>query len=171
MRILVGFLLFAADPPNLTLHLRSRVEAFRGSGQWQEVQLDHQLDPKQTAIVICDMWDKHGCRGATERVNELPLHMNPVLEAARKRGITIVHAPSDTMQSYTDHPSRLAIRRFPSKSPPPIVNLTDPPLPIDDSRGGCDTGDKQYKAWTREHSGLRIDSKDFISDNGPRSTT
>ena len=37
MRILVGFLLFAADPPNLTLHLRSRVAAFRGSGQPQLV--------------------------------------------------------------------------------------------------------------------------------------
>jgi nicotinamidase-related amidase len=168
MKLFIGLLLFAAaDPGQLNLKLRSRTEAFRGSGQWKEVHFDHALDPKQTAIVICDMWDKHWCRGATERVNELAKRMNPVLEAARKRGITIVHAPSDTMRSYTDHPSRLAIQRFPTKTPPKPLELTDPALPIDDSRGGCDTGDKQYKAWTREHSGLRIDQRDFISDSGP----
>jgi len=159
--------LWAADPSGLNLRLRSRTEAFRASGQWQEVHFEHALDPKQTAIVICDMWDKHWCRGATDRVNQLAAKMNPVVEAARKRGITIVHAPSDTMQSYTSHPARLAIKRFPQIAPPQPLDLADPKLPIDDARGGCDTGDKQYKAWSRQHSGLRIDDRDFISDNGP----
>ena len=28
-------------------------------------------DPAKTAIIICDMWDQHWCRGATRRVGEL----------------------------------------------------------------------------------------------------
>jgi hypothetical protein len=44
--------------------------------------------------------------------------------------------------------------------------LPDPPLPIDAKSGGCDTPDQFYKAWTREHPGLRIDDADVISDNG-----
>ena len=51
---------FAAD---LRLPLRSRVEAFKGSGVWQEVRLDAALSIPQTAILICDMWDKHWCSG------------------------------------------------------------------------------------------------------------
>ena len=156
-------LLWAAEP---VLHLRSRTEAFRGTGQWQDVTFDDKLDPAKTAIIVCDMWDKHWCRGATERVGQLVTKMNPVLEAARRRGITIVHAPSGTMQSYTTHPARLAIKRFPTVAPPAALDLADPKLPIDDSDGGCDTGEKMYKAWSRQHSGLRIDGRDFISDNG-----
>ena len=50
--------------------------------------------------------------------------------------------------------------------PPSPLSLFDPPLPIDDKRGGCDTQDQFYKAWTRQHPGLRIDASDVISDNG-----
>lgn len=43
----------------------------------------------------------------------------------------------------------------------------EPPLPIDDSDGGCDTpGDKEHKAWTRETPLLKIEPGDVISDNG-----
>ena len=49
---------FAAD---LRLPVRSRVEAFKGSGVWEEVRLEEALPVSQTAILICDMWDKHWC--------------------------------------------------------------------------------------------------------------
>lgn len=150
----------------MDLKLRSRVEAFKGSNQWDEVDFHRSLNPQQTAIVICDMWDKHWCRGATDRVGKLVVKMNPVLEAARAKGVTIIHAPSDTMDFYNDHPSRHSVHMFPAMAPPKPLALTDPKLPIDDKNGGCDTGDKMYKAWKRQHPGLRIGDKDFISDNG-----
>ena len=56
---------FAAD---LRLPLRSRVEAFKGSGVWEEVRLDAALPIPQTAILICDMWDKE-CKTADEYNN------------------------------------------------------------------------------------------------------
>src|SRR6476619_5782524 len=76
-----------AEP--LTLHTRR-------AGEQKVVQ----LDSKKTAIVICDMWNQHWCKGATERVAEMAPRMNQVLSAARAKGVFIIHCPSDTMKYY-----------------------------------------------------------------------
>ena len=157
----------AADAPTLRLNLRTRVEAFKGSSDWQEVHITHNLPVAHTAILICDMWDKHWCSGASRRVDALAARMNPVIEKARAAGIQIIHAPSETMDFYKDAPQRLRIIALPKVNPPPNLALSDPPLPIDDSDGGCDTPDKFYKAWTRENATLSVAPEDVISDNGP----
>src|ERR1035438_861090 len=82
------------------VNLRSRVEAYKGSGEWQEVQIGQNLEPKKTAIVICDVWDKHWCTGATERVAKLAPAIDRLIEVARRRGVLIIHAPSDTMEFH-----------------------------------------------------------------------
>jgi nicotinamidase-related amidase len=158
----------AASVPGaaLKLNLRTRVEAFKGSGDWQEAHFEKTLPVARTAIVICDMWDKHWCSGASRRVDALAERMAPVVSAARASGILIIHAPSETMEFYKDSPQRqrmLAVAKVPVPQPLP---LTDPPLPIDDSDGGCDTPDKFYKAWTREIATLHVAPEDAISDNG-----
>jgi hypothetical protein len=94
------------SPADLRLPVRSRVEAFKGSGVWEEVRLDESLPIPQTAILICDMWDRHWCSGATRRVAALAGRMAPVIDAARARGIQIIHAPSETMEFYKDWPQR-----------------------------------------------------------------
>jgi nicotinamidase-related amidase len=165
---IVGLLFCAAllSGADLTLTLRSRAEAFKGSGTWQEFQFDDKLPVTGTAILICDMWDKHWCSGATRRVDVLAKKMAPVIDLAREKGVQIIHAPSDVMDYYKDDPRRQSILKLARVEPPPNLPLTDPPLPIDDASGGCDTGDKFYKAWTREHAALRIAGNDVISDNG-----
>ena len=166
------FLLLAIQLPpargaDIPVNLRSRVEAFKGTGEFREVSLAQPLTVEKTAVLICDMWDKHWCGGATERVGGLVTKMAPFLESARKRGIQIIHAPSETMAFYQDAPQRKRILAIARIDPPAPLSLLDPPLPIDDKRGGCDTPDQFYKAWTREHPGLRIDAADVISDSGP----
>ena len=158
----------AADAPARTvrLHLRTRVEAFKGTGDWQEVFIEKTLPVSQTAILICDMWDRHWCKGATERVGVLATRMAPVLDRARAHGIQIVHAPSEVMDFYTQAPQRRLMLALARVEPPSPLPLTDPPLPIDDSDGGCDTADAFYKAWTREIATLHIAPEDVISDNG-----
>jgi nicotinamidase-related amidase len=155
-----------AAAADITVNLRSRVEAFKGTGDWQEVHLQESLAMEKTAILICDMWDRHWCRGATERVSGLVMRMAPFLETARKQGMQIIHAPSETMPFYQDAPQRQRMLAVAKVDPPAPLSLPDPPLPIDDKRGGCDTPDQFFKAWTREHPGIRIDSSDVISDNG-----
>src|ERR1035437_4543581 len=153
----------AAD---LTVNLRSRVEALKGSDEWRAVSLQQSVPVEKTAVLICDMWDKHWCRGVTERVNGLVAKMEPFLESARKRGIQIIHPPSETMAFYQEPPQRKRILSVAKIDPPPPLSLFDPPRTSGDKRGGCDTTpDQFYKAWTREHPGLRIDASDVISDN------
>ena len=79
------------------LPLRSQVELFKGSGDWEAVSVTRELDPSKTALVLCDMWDRHWCMGAEDRVGELARKMEPVIQFARKRGVLIIHAPSETM--------------------------------------------------------------------------
>ena len=158
----------AASVPGaaLKLNLRTRVEAFKGSGDWQEVHFEKTLPVARTAIVICDMWDKHWCSGASRRVDTLAARMAPVVDAARARGILIIHAPSETMAFYKDSPQRQRMLAVAKVALPQPLPVTDPPLPIDDSDGGCDTPDKFYTAWTRENAALHIAPEDVISDNG-----
>ena len=151
----------------LRLKLRTRVETFKGSGDWDEVSLLKEVPAAQVAIIICDMWDKHWCDGATERCGALAEKMAPVIKAARAKGIQIIHAPSETMNFYLDTPQRRRVLLAPRVEMPKLLEISEPPLPIDDSGGGCDTPQKPwYKAWTREIAKLDIGEFDGISDNG-----
>jgi len=149
------------------LPLRTQAQPFKGSNVWEAARFEREFSTRETAIVICDMWDNHWCAGATRRVNELAHKMEPVLETCRAAGILIVHAPSETMDFYKDYPQRHAIQLLTPVTPPTSLALTSPALPIDDSDGGCDTpGDKEHQAWTRENPLLSIKANDVISDNG-----
>jgi nicotinamidase-related amidase len=155
-----------AGAADITVNLRSRVPASKDTGDWREVRLQQSLAVEKTAVLICDMWDKHWCKGATGRVNGLVTQMAPFLEAARRRGFQIIHAPSETMAFYQDAPQRKRMLAISKVEFPALLSLPDPPLPIDDKSGGCDTSDQVYKAWTRQHPGIRIDASDVISDSG-----
>ena len=165
--LLIGAPVWSAEPGDRHLALRSRVELFRGSDQWGEVSVDYPLDPAKSALIVCDMWDKHWCSGANVRVAALVKKLEPVLETARRNGMIIVHAPSETMSFYAGAPQRQRMLALPAFAPPQERNISSPPLPIDDSDGGCDTpGEKEHRAWTCEHPGLKIAPEDYISDNG-----
>ncbi|GHT22194.1 hypothetical protein FACS189419_04390 [Planctomycetales bacterium] len=139
-----------------------------------------QWNPKETAIVICDMWNQHWCKGATARVAEMAPVMNGVLKAARDKGVTIIHAPSGCMGVYADHSAR---KRALEIKPAPVVRevlageswsggLTtekNVKVPIDAGDGGCDCTPhcKQGSPWKSEIATLEIDeNKDLISDEG-----
>jgi nicotinamidase-related amidase len=152
---------------SLDLPLRTRVQAFKGSDEWKEVRIRELFPTGGTAILICDMWDNHWCKGAAQRVNVMVKRMAPVVEKARSRGVLIIHSPSDTMEFYKDTPQRQRMLEIEQIEAPPNLSLSDPPLPIDDSDGGCDTPETTYRAWTRQHPDLRIAPEDVISDKGP----
>ncbi len=151
---------------DLSLCLRSRVESFKGSGVWDEVHIEREFPIAKTAILICDMWDKHWCDGATERCEAIAKKMDGVLQKARAKGVQIIHAPSDTLSFYADWPQRRRMTMAPNVPKPEPLDLPDHKLPIDDSDGGCDTGQESYRAWTRQSPHIHIGEYDGISDNG-----
>jgi len=132
-------------------------------------------DAKETAVVICDMWDKHWCEGATRRGGVIAPHINEMAKAVRARGGFIVHAPSDTMKFYEGTPGRELAKNAPKATPPTAskgwryLDLTcEAPLPIDDKDGGCDCEPqcKNYRAWTREHPAVEVAPGDAVSQDG-----
>ena len=150
----------------LTLHLRAQIE--QQPGMWKTVETKRQITAPNAAIVICDMWDKHWCKSATNRCEEIAKRMEPVIAAARAKGVLIIHAPSECMKSYADTPQRKLAQSATRAEPPAARKIDEPPLPIDDSDGGCHDVPqcKQGQAWTKENPNLHIAEGDAISDNG-----
>ena len=155
----------------LQLQSREMVQGENGYLLWKVRESTADLFAAETALVLCDVWDRHWCRGAVERLERLLPRMNQVVASARRKGVLIVHAPSDTMDFYRDSPARRRVLQAPSAEPPPEQPHADPPLPIDASDGGCDTDDNlggvDEIVWTRQHPAIEIDhEQDAISDDG-----
>jgi nicotinamidase-related amidase len=160
-----------AEPPtnSLPLTLRTRVQPFKGSDEWNETTFKKEIDPKKTAIIICDMWDNHWCQNAATRCGEMAKKMGGVVNSARAKGILIIHAPSECMSFYKDSPARKRLEDMKKIPLPKGLELPDPPCPVDASTGGCDDDPtpKFYKAWSRQNAAIAIDEeKDGISDKG-----
>ena len=150
----------------LLLKLRTRVQPFKGRGEFEEAAFSKEVPVAETAIVICDVWDRHWCGGSSTRCGAIAKAMAPVVAAARAKGVRIVHAPSDCMDFYAGTPQRRRMQLAPASTPPALLPIDAPALPIDDSDGGCDTGEPDYLAWTRQHSAIEVGEFDGVSDNG-----
>lgn len=174
--LLLGLLLLpalqAAEP--VTLFTRARIADPANPAESQVVEKPVLWDPARTAVVVCDMWDKHHCPDATERVGEMAPRMNRVLESARAKGMLIIHCPSDTLRFYENHPGRKLAQaapkvetRVPLQGWCSVDGVKEPALPIDDSDGGCDGCPEcpGYGAWTRQHPALEIHDGDGITDS------
>lgn len=159
-----------SDGVNLDLGVRTQIlsQDERGYHRWQVVERQVSWAACETALVLCDVWDHHWCRGAEERLEAMLPRMNEVVRAARDAGIRIVHAPSETMDFYASSPARERIAAVLPVTPPPPVDHPDPLLPVDTSQGSSDTGETSWhKAWSRQHPAIEIDeARDVISDDG-----
>ena len=158
----------------MELVLQSRQEADPGRGDFQPSYRAATWTPTRTAAVICDMWDVHWCAGASTRVAEMAPRLNATIAELRRRGVLIIHAPSDTLDFYAGHPSRkLAQDAPPVETAIPLerwVHLIperEGRLPIDDSDGGCDCQPQcsQGQPWRRQIAALEIMDGDAITDS------
>jgi nicotinamidase-related amidase len=170
----------AADPA-LKLNLRSRVSTARGDTSVSEKAVT--WEPKQTALIICDMWDDHWCKSAARRVGEMAGPLNEVVKQARAKGVFIIHAPSSVTSFYKDTPQRRRAQQATFvKTPVPLATADrwgtawcwpDPKhekvLPIDDSDMGCSCAGSKCsirEAWTRQIATIELAPEDALTDNG-----
>jgi len=172
----LAFSVTAGESMHLTLRSRdtsAEAKASEKKAAW---------DSKKTALIICDMWDDHWCKGAASRVVEMAPAFNEMVKTARKKGVFIIHAPSSVTSFYKDTPQRKLAQSAPLVKTP--IELTkaerwgtnwywpdgkrEKPLPIDDSDMGCDCTQKCAirEAWTRQISLIEIAPEDAITDNG-----
>ncbi len=163
----------SADSGVLVLHARSRVQS-APDAPWEAREETLRWDAGKTAVVVCDMWDQHWCRGASRRVAEMAPHMNRVIAEARHRGVLIIHCPSSCMEPYRDSPMRRLAQQAPAvETKIPLQSwcgLNDDregKLPIDDSDGGCDCWPRcpQGSPWRREIETIEIHDEDAVTDS------
>ena len=181
----------AATAEPLGLQLRYRTETAPQSGRFHTLTREEQWPAEKTALILCDVWDTHGCHQAAMRVEELVERLNEVTEAARRQGVTIIHAPSSCMEFYQDHAARQRAMNAPQSASQPeeitkwcyqIPKEEQGAYPLDQSDGGCDDTPEEHSKWAaeltamgrnarhpwiRQHAKIRIDEKrDYISDQG-----
>ncbi len=159
------------------LKLRHRTAIKKSSETYKIAHKAVTWIPSQTAVVICDMWNEHWCKGATRRVAEMAPRMNAFVEAARSKGALIVHAPSGVTSHYKNHPAYQAALKIPIARNMPkdirkwcysIPAEEKAVYPIDQSDGGCDCQPKckSRTAWSKQVAAIKIHDKDLISDQG-----
>ena len=165
----------AASAGQLVLNRRRRVK--RPDGTFAVRCERVTWEAKETALIICDMWDKHWCKGATRRVAEMAPRMNEMISKAREAGALIVHAPSSCMKAYQDHAARKRAQSAPkAKNLPKDIAGWNRKLdaekgatwPIDQSDGGCDCQPrcKGGGPWRSQIATLEIKDRDAITDSG-----
>lgn len=173
MLIVVANIAQASD--GLNLHLRTRAEVAPGSDRFREVTETAQWDAKQTAIVICDMWNDHYCRNAARRVAEMAPRMNEVLKKARAQGVLIIHSPSGCMQHYEGSPQRQLAQQAPKVQTKVAIEgwcyLNDKheaQLPVAVEQPSDDDGSirEAVRFFDRQIDTLEIEAGDAIAD-GP----
>lgn len=171
----VNIFFLSGCPTGHDMILTGRIHEPSEEGTWEEKYEPITWKPEETAIIVCDMWDRHWCEGASMRVAEMAPHMNEVIHRAREKGIAIIHAPSGTMDFYAGYPQRAMIEK--ATYDPSSDKIKDwyyldtekeSDLPIDDSDGGCETNPEpeQVEVWSRQIAVLEITNEDGISDSG-----
>jgi hypothetical protein len=159
---------------SLTLRRQGLVER-AGYNAWEIAETPATWPAARTALVLCDVWDRHTCRGAEERLARLLPRMAQVAGRIRDLGGLVVHAPSETMRFYEGAPARLRALAAPPVEPPANLEHDDPRLPLD-ATDPCDTcPDEEHPRWergmpvpwTRQHAAIEIDQeRDVVSDSG-----
>ena len=172
-----------------TLRLRSRSDV-EGVAIPVVVNKDVTWSATETAVIVCDMWDRHHCFNASQRGAEIAPRLNAFVNRCRSQGMKIIHAPSDCLEAYANHPARANAERAPvaANLPAGIDNWKDwlskaeeAAYPIDQSDGGVDDSPEDAKKWRqqlvkeqrdperpwrKQTDVIKIEDSDFVTDVG-----
>ena len=159
--------------------------------RFHRIQSTEGWQPKEVALIICDVWDSHHCVNAVRRVQELAPRIDAIAKSMRIQGATIIHAPSDCMPFYESHAARTRAKSVkPASNLPSDLNRwcdripseESAAYPVDQSDGGEDDdlgehaqwaqtlaaeGRNPKLPWRQQIPRIEIDgSRDFVTDSG-----
>ena len=165
------------NPETLRVSLNSQIPSELAPGSMVLVNEVQQWRMDETAIIVCDMWDRHWCSEATARVAEMAPELNNMLSVARSKGAFIVHAPSGTMDFYEDHPGRKLAKKYNYRSIASKIKKDEllesekhAKWPFEISNGGCTDSPSNARVnervWKRQINTITIEPGDAISDSG-----
>ena len=156
------------------LRLRARRRTWSKAGHVTVLEKTLAWNPRQTALIICDMWDTNTCLSAVELSKEMVPRMNQVTRRARELGVLVIHAPSGVMDFYAGTPQRTRAQQAPDADnfPPAmdhwcdIVEGRDSHYPIDVEGCNCTPRCQLEGRVTRQLEALEMSDNDVISDSG-----
>jgi len=176
---------------SIRLNIREQHPVEEGSTNYHRLVRNDQWPAEKTAVVICDVWDSHHCLNAVRRAEQIAPSIDQLARTVRDAGGTVIHAPSDCIPFYRDHPARKRAADIPidAKTPSDISKWCDQidgesndPYPVDQSDGGEDDdlaehaqwierlkslGRDPKRPWIQQTKAIQIDpNKDYISDSG-----
>ena len=163
-----------AGAETLKLNFRAQTEIAEDAGKYHSITTPGEWDAGKTAIVICDMWDDHYCQNAARRVGEMAPRMNQVINAAREKGVLIIHCPSGCMDVYKDTPQRrLAQQAPPVETKIPLQNwcYLDPAqeaqMPVKTDQPCDDLGKlrERRRFYSKQIDTLEIKEGDAVTDS------
>ncbi len=140
-----------------------------------EQSREHVWNPRQTALILVDLWDQHWCKSAMRRIEEMSPRVAELADFLREQGVLIIHAPGGTMDHYRQHPGYRMARNAPVVSTDPRLRLRwferdrlkEPELPIDFSDGGCDDPEPgpMDRTYRKQIDLIPIEAGDAIGDD------
>lgn len=153
---------------------KKRIASPSGDGSFIVIDSIQHWKPSETAVLISDMWDKHWCPPATARVAELAPVLNNVVSIIRSKGGVIVHAPSELMEYYKDHPARVRAMQYSGKDFVQFTNGVEKlpteagaEWPFDPNDEGCeDHNANPHRVWSKQIDALKIADEDLITADG-----
>lgn len=174
------------------LQMELRYQVMHNAGDdYQLASRKEEWSANRTAVIVCDVWDYHHCYNAVKRLEQFAPRLNEVVVEARKRGCIVIHAPSDCMDAYKDHPARLRAQSTPPAKTLPedigqwckqIPSEEKVVYPIDQTDGGEDDDPAEHAKWAKHLEELGRDprrpwreqlstvvidpEKDYVTDRG-----
>ena len=180
-----------SEPQTFRLSLSQQRPVSEGSTNYHRMIEAVDFPASKTAMVICDVWDSHHCLFAVRRVRQVAPSIDGMANAIRSGGGTVIHAPSDCMAFYKEHPARLRAASVAIRSDTPegiskwcdqIEGESRDAYPVDQSDGGEDDDPAEHAQWLerlkslgrnprtpwiRQIDTIQIDpERDYISDSG-----
>ncbi|MEI6514322.1 MAG: hypothetical protein WCO51_13770, partial [bacterium] len=136
---------------HLTLHSQELRVDEKGYNQWFAMEESADWPIEETALLLCDVWNQHWSRSATERLDALAPQMNEVVKAARSKGMPVVFAAADITGFYRGTPARQKMIDAPPIEVPirPLPHLPTPPL--SSLYGESETENRYHVCWYRLH--------------------
>ena len=163
---------------SLLLHARLREQGPASGTEFMVKEKTLEWEPGKTAIIICDMWNQHWCKGATRRVGELAPAMNQGGDSGARQG-RADHPRAEQLHGRLQGPPRPTTRadrakgRESARATSAAGATRSRPrkrddYPIDQADGGCDDGPlcPQGSPWRSQIAAIEIRDEDAISDSG-----
>lgn len=144
-----------------------RLPLVRGRDEWIDVVRKYRIPVDQTALLLCDAWDKHWCSSFARRAELIIPRIAMAVEKLWATGVQVIHAASAVLYFCAGTRARERALPAPRVEPDALLGLPNPLEPLAGRNACCGSGEPAWhEAWARQHSAIRIGDSDFIAVDG-----